>query len=73
MSESPDFAGDHPRLTDAQLARIERVAERRKVLRGDVLCQPDEKDFAFHVVLSGAVAIIGYDVDFRAEVSRLGA
>ena len=60
MEETPDFAGDHPRLTDAQLARIEKVAERRKVARGDVLCQPGDKDHAFCLVLSGAVAVIDY-------------
>jgi NhaA family Na+:H+ antiporter len=71
MAETPDFAGDHPRLTDAQLARIETVAERRRVERGDVLCQPGDEHHALYVVLSGAVAMIGYDSTAGRRVVRV--
>ncbi|MCC7183055.1 MAG: Na+/H+ antiporter NhaA [Rhodocyclaceae bacterium] len=60
LAETEDMGGDHPRLTDAQLARIEAVGERRKVARGDVLYQPGDASYDFHVVLSGAVAVVGY-------------
>ena len=60
LAESPDCGGDSPRLTDAQLARIAAVGDRRRVARGDVLYQPGDDDHAFHVILSGAVAAIGY-------------
>lgn len=60
LSETPGRGGDHPRLTDAQLARIEAVAVRRRVTRGDVLYQPGDAGYDFHVVVSGAVAVIGY-------------
>lgn len=60
LTETADRGGDHPRLTDAQLARIEEVAERRRVTRGDVLYQPGDEGYDFHVIVSGAVAVIGY-------------
>ena len=69
MAETPDFAGDHPRLTDAQLERIEKVAERRQ--RGDVLCQPGDENYALYVVLSGAVVMIGYDSRARRRIVRV--
>lgn len=61
MAETPDLAGDYPRLSDAQLALVEKVAQRRTIARGDVLCQPGEQEPAFYVLLSGAVAMIGHN------------
>lgn len=60
LAETADRGGDHPRLTDTQLARIAAVGERRKVARGDVLYQPGDESYDFHVVVSGAVAVVGY-------------
>ncbi len=60
LAETADLGGDHPRLTDAQLARIEAVGERRRVARGDVLYRPGDESYDFHVVVSGAVAVVGY-------------
>jgi len=71
LTETPDSGGDHPRLTDAQLVRIEEVAERRKVARGDVLYQPGEDGYDFHVILSGAVAVIGYAGSAGRRVVRV--
>ncbi|CAA9431025.1 MAG: Na+/H+ antiporter NhaA type, partial [uncultured Quadrisphaera sp.] len=59
LPETPDRGGDHPRLTDAQLALLERHGSRRPVARGDVLYRPGDPGYAFHVVLSGAVAVVG--------------
>ncbi len=71
LAESPDLGGDSPRLTDAQLARIAAVGERLRVARGDVLYQPGDKEDAFHVVISGAVAAIGYAGAAQRRVLRV--
>ena len=59
LPETPDRGGDHPRLTDAQIGWLDRVGTRRQVARGDVLYRPGEPGYDFHVVLSGAVAVVG--------------
>lgn len=64
LPETPDLAGEHPRLSAAQLARIAKVAQRRRVARGDVLCRPGGADHAFYVVVSGAVALVGEDREY---------
>lgn len=60
LAETPDRGGDQPRLTDAQLARFEASGERLRVKRGDVLYQPGDDGYDFYVIVSGAVAVIGY-------------
>lgn len=60
LAETPDAGGDHPRLTDAQLARFDEVGERRPVARGDVLYRPGDEAYDFYVVVAGAVAVVGY-------------
>ncbi len=60
LPETPDRDGDHPRLTDDQLARLRRHGTRRPVATGDVLYRPGDAGYDFHVVLSGAVAVVGY-------------
>lgn len=60
LAETPESGGDHPRLNDAQLARFEAAGERRRVARGDILYQSGDMGYDFHIVVSGAVAIIGY-------------
>ncbi|CAA9266489.1 MAG: Na+/H+ antiporter NhaA type, partial [uncultured Blastococcus sp.] len=59
LSETPAGAGDHPRLTDRQLALLEGVGSRRRVGRGELLYQPGDPAYDLHVVLSGAVAVVG--------------
>ena len=59
LPEPPDRGGDHPRLTEAQIGRLDRAGTRRRVARGDVLYRPGEPGYDFHVVLSGAVAVVG--------------
>jgi NhaA family Na+:H+ antiporter len=71
LAETPDRGGDHPRLTDAQLARIEAAGERRQVTRGDVLYQPGDQGYDFYVVVSGAVAVIGYVGSTERRVVRV--
>ena len=60
LPETPERGGDHPRLTDAQLTRLERAGTRRAVVRGDVLHRPGDPGYDFHVILSGAVAVVGH-------------
>jgi NhaA family Na+:H+ antiporter len=59
LPETPDRGGDHPRLSDRHLAMLEQAGTRRTVARGDTLYQPGDAGYDFHVVLSGAVAVIG--------------
>lgn len=71
LPETPDLAGEHPRLSGAQLARIAKVAQRRQVARGDVLCRPGDADHAFYVVVSGAVALVGDDRESARRVVQV--
>jgi NhaA family Na+:H+ antiporter len=59
LPETPDRGGDHPRLSDHHLAMLEQAGTRRTVGRGDTLYQPGDAGYDFHVVLSGAVAVVG--------------
>ncbi|MBP9502930.1 MAG: Na+/H+ antiporter NhaA [Candidatus Promineofilum sp.] len=59
LPETPE-RGDHPRLNDSQLARFEAVGQRRRVARGDTLYQPGDAGYDLHIVVSGAVAVVGY-------------
>ncbi|MGY1643429.1 Na+/H+ antiporter NhaA [Geodermatophilus sp. SYSU D00703] len=58
LPETPDRGGAFPRLTDAQLALLERHGTRRWCPAGDTLFREGDAGYDFHVVLSGAVAIV---------------
>ncbi len=58
LPETPDRDGAFPRLTDAQLALLERFGSRRRVEAGDTLFHEGDPGYDFQVVLSGAVAIV---------------
>ncbi|MCC6498482.1 MAG: cyclic nucleotide-binding domain-containing protein [Propionibacteriaceae bacterium] len=60
LAETPDGGGDHPRLSDAQLARFNEVGQRRPVVRGDVLYRPGDEAYDFYIVVPGAVAVVSY-------------
>src|SRR2546422_10681585 len=47
-----------PKLTQAQIARISGVGERRKVRAGEVLFELGEQNTRFFVVIEGAVEIV---------------
>src|SRR5215510_1389549 len=55
-----------PRLTQAQIARISGVGERRKVHSGEVLFELGEQNTRFFVVIEGAIEIVR-PVDGREE------
>ena len=71
MAETPNVVVEQARLTDAQLERIAKVAQRRRIDRGDVLCRPGDAEVALYVVLSGAVATIGDDGTTTQRVVRV--
>ncbi|MDP9429752.1 MAG: cyclic nucleotide-binding domain-containing protein [Actinomycetota bacterium] len=58
LPETPDRDGAFPRLTDAQIALVERFADRLQCEPGDTLFRAGDAGYAFHVVVSGAVAIV---------------
>jgi Na+:H+ antiporter, NhaA family len=60
LPETPDRDGDHPRLSDDQLARFARQGTRRSVAAGEVLYRPGDPGYDFYVIVSGAVAVVGY-------------
>ena len=47
-----------PKLTAAQIARIERQGERRRTHAGEVLSEPGDRNRDFLVVLSGTIEIV---------------
>lgn len=59
LPETPDQGGDHPRLTDTQITHLASAGSRKQTARGDVLYRPGDPEYAFHVVLSGTVAVVG--------------
>ncbi|WNB86194.1 Na+/H+ antiporter NhaA [Cellulomonas sp. ATA003] len=60
LPETPARGGDHPRLTDAQVAALDPHGTRVPVARGDVLYRVGDDTYDLHVVLSGAVAVVGF-------------
>jgi thioredoxin reductase (NADPH) len=58
QSESPDPFGAFPKLSDAQIAALDQVGERRRVRRGDVLYREGDGNSDFFVILEGKVAVV---------------
>jgi Na+/H+ antiporter NhaA len=58
LPESPDDQGAFPRLSDDQLALLERYGRRRRVRRGETLFREGDIGYDFFVVLSGSVAVV---------------
>jgi CRP-like cAMP-binding protein len=71
LPETPASDGDHPRLTEAQLARLEQAGDRHPVFRGDILYRQGEPNSYFHVILFGAVAVIGSPGGSSQQVIRI--
>jgi thioredoxin reductase (NADPH) len=57
LVETPDVYGAYPRLSDDQVATLERGGARRTVLVGETLVREGERADYFFVILSGKVAI----------------
>ncbi|SET09060.1 Na+/H+ antiporter NhaA [Geodermatophilus poikilotrophus] len=58
LPETPDRDGAFPRLTDEQVALVERSATRLRCAPGDTLFREGDAGYAFHVVVSGTVAVV---------------
>src|SRR5260221_11054137 len=58
LTESADVLGAFPRLSDAQIAALEQVGERRRVRCGDVLYREGDGNSDFFVILEGKVAVV---------------
>ncbi|RBY75872.1 Na+/H+ antiporter NhaA [Blastococcus sp. TF02-09] len=56
--ETPDRDGSSPRLSDRELAVLQRFGRRRPTASGDVLVQGGNADWDFVVVLAGTVAVV---------------
>jgi thioredoxin reductase (NADPH) len=70
LTETPDAAGAYPRLSDTQLAELERYGERRPTEEGEVLIREGEHPPAFFVVTDGLVEVLdGYGT---GDERRLG-
>lgn len=62
--ETPDLHGAYPRLSEAQVARLATVGQRRPVRRGQILAREGEVADTFYVLLRGqAVVLSGYPGD----------
>jgi thioredoxin reductase (NADPH) len=61
VEETPDVDGAFPRLTDAQIAQLAPLGERRRTQAGDLLFRAGDLGYDFFVVLAGKVATVdGY-------------
>jgi thioredoxin reductase (NADPH) len=57
IEETPDREGAFPRLNEDQIARLEVEGSRHPTEEGEVLFHAGDKDYDFHVVLAGKVAV----------------
>jgi thioredoxin reductase (NADPH) len=57
LAETPDRDGAFPRLSDDQVATLERHGERRRTHAEEVLFREGDRDYDFVVVLEGKVAV----------------
>jgi thioredoxin reductase (NADPH) len=58
LAETPDLQGAYPRLDDEQIAALAAVGSRRAVQPEQILFSEGDRDYDFHVVLDGKVAVV---------------
>src|SRR6478672_918229 len=58
VTETVDLYGAYPRLTEVQIAELERRGSRRPVQTGEMLVRSGDPSCDFMVVLSGHVAVV---------------
>jgi thioredoxin reductase (NADPH) len=58
LTETPDLTGAYPRLSEQQIAALERWGRERHTAAGEMLIREGEVDYDFFVVLSGTIAIV---------------
>jgi thioredoxin reductase (NADPH) len=56
--ETPDICGAYPQLTEAQLAALSGLGQRRAVPPGDALFTEGERNCDFFVILAGTVTLV---------------
>lgn len=56
--ETPDADDAYPRLTDEQIATLDRCGERRRTKAGQLLYREGQRERPLHVVLTGLVAVV---------------
>jgi thioredoxin reductase (NADPH) len=58
LPETPDTYGAYPRLSDAQIAALAALGQRRSTQPAEVLFHEGERNCDFFVVLAGTVAVV---------------
>ena len=56
VAETPDLDGAYPRLSDAQIAALSSLGQRRPARPGEILFAEGDRNRDFFVVLDGLVA-----------------
>src|SRR6202050_5741304 len=57
-AETPDLQGAYPRLSDAQIAALAALGQRRSVPPEEILFREGDRNCGFFVVLAGKVAVV---------------
>jgi thioredoxin reductase (NADPH) len=58
LTETPDYHGAFPRLSEEQIERLSSRGERRPTKAGEVLFREGDEHYDFFVVLEGKVAVV---------------
>ncbi|MEA2247235.1 MAG: thioredoxin reductase [Solirubrobacteraceae bacterium] len=58
LAETEDRTGAFPRLNPGQIEALSRYGERRRTQAGEVLFREGDREYDFHVILEGKVAIV---------------
>jgi thioredoxin reductase (NADPH) len=58
MAETPDLNGAYPRLSDAQIAALSALGQRRPVQPEEILFVEGDRNCDFFVVLAGLVTVV---------------
>jgi thioredoxin reductase (NADPH) len=58
LAETSDLQGAYPRLDDGQIAALAALGSRRAVRPDQILFREGDRDYDFHVVLDGKVAVV---------------
>src|SRR5262245_24618271 len=73
LEETPDVYGGYPRLSDAQIAVLATLGERRDAPAGQVLVAEGSRTCDFYLVLRGMAAVIeGYGSADERVISKHG-
>ncbi|HWG71977.1 MAG TPA: FAD-dependent oxidoreductase [Steroidobacteraceae bacterium] len=72
LADSPEFVGRRaqmfPQLTPAQIARLQAHGVHRRIVKGEILAQPGDRNRPMLVILSGSVEVFQTGVDSEVLV-----